>query len=133
LWWQSEGELFGLRQFLLRGDAAQGRVSARDCKSRSGNSCLLLTRQRFTKRIVGDKLLLVQSLTEFACMVFCCQVNSEVLDAGMTDWSGSTSEITVNAVVTSMPSMRARFTPQVLKSWLRRSNFCALRARLRLW
>ena len=44
----------------------------------SSEEALVLTRQPFTKRIVGDKLLVVQSLTACACIVFCCQVNSQV-------------------------------------------------------
>jgi hypothetical protein len=39
--------------------------------------------------------------------------------------------MTARAVVTSMPSMRVKSTPHILNSWVRRSNFGALRGRLR--
>ena len=40
------------------------------------------------------------------------------------------SEITANAVVTSMPSMRVRSTPHILYNCERKSNFGALRVLL---
>jgi len=47
------------------------------------------------------------------------------------DLSAPVSESNASAVLTSMPSMRVRSTLHILYSCVRRSNFGALRARLR--
>ncbi len=41
------------------------------------------------------------------------------------------SLMTASAVVTSIPSIRVNSTPHILKSWVRKSNFGALRERPR--